>query len=201
MALHRRPIFVLLGGPNGAGKSTMTPHVQIGPKIDPDYIAKLINPMNPDAAALPAAREAIRDLKTFKEQGRSFTYETTLASNAALKEIADARAKNYEIRLYFVALATWQQSARRVAYRVESGGHNIPLEAIHRRFEITFAHATIAAPLVDRFELIDNHKGETRSVLLIEDGAIQRRETSDSPRITQAIADIISAVAAARVPT
>ncbi len=168
----------------------MTPIVQTGPKIDPDAIARRLNPVNPDAAALPAAREAIRDLKLFKEQGRSFTYETTLASNAALKEIVDARSKGYEIRLYFVALASWKQSARRVAFRVQTGGHDIPTDAIQRRFEITFAHALIAAPLVDRFELIDNHKGETKTVLVIENRNIQLRATSDSSRIEKAIADI-----------
>ena len=93
MATQRRPIVVVLAGPNGAGKSTITPIVQIGPKIDRDAIAQDINPANPDAAALPAARRAIAEMKTFKEQGRSFTYETTLSSNTSLREIDDAITK------------------------------------------------------------------------------------------------------------
>ena len=194
MPTPRRPIFVMLAGPNGAGKSTITPSVQLGPKIDPDAIAKSINPRNPDAAALPAARQAIAELKTFKEQGRSFTYETTLSSNTSLKEIADAKSKGYEVRLYFVALDSAQKSAERVAIRVDLGGHDIPAAAIARRFEVTFAHALEAVVMVDRFELIDNHRGETKSVLLIEDGRVMMRDISASPRIISSIADLVTAI-------
>ena len=193
MADTRRPNFVVLAGPNGAGKSTVTPRVQIGPKIDQDAIAKSLNPANPDAATLPAARRAITELKTLKQQGRSFTYETTLSSNASIKEIADAKAKGYEIRLYFVALSTAEQSAERVSDRVRSGGHAIPADVINRRFELTFENALVAVGLVDRFELIDNHQGDFKSVLVIENGHVVARETSKSPRISIAIAAIIEA--------
>lgn len=137
MGERLRPVFVVLAGPNGAGKSTLTPRVQVGPKIDPDAIAKRLNPSNPDAAALPAAREALAALKSCKAEGKSFTYETTLSSNASLKEIADARAKGYDVRLYFIALDSAQKSAQRVSFRVIQGGHDIPVETIARRFEIT----------------------------------------------------------------
>ena len=59
----------MLVGPNGAGKSTITPIVQRGPKIDPDAIAKEMNPSNPEATALPAAQQAIAEMRLFKEQG------------------------------------------------------------------------------------------------------------------------------------
>ena len=77
----RKPILVVLAGPNGAGKSTLTPQCQIGPKIDPDFIARSINPINPEAAAMLAARETFRLLELYKQQGRSFTWETTLSSH------------------------------------------------------------------------------------------------------------------------
>ena len=69
--------------------------------------------------------------------------------------------------MYFAALGSAQQSAERVATRVDFGGHDIPASAIARRLEITFAHALEAVVMVDCFELIDNHQGQTRSVLLI----------------------------------
>jgi predicted ABC-type ATPase len=194
MPLKRRPIFVVLAGPNGAGKSTMTPAVQIGPKIDSDAIARDINPTNPDAAALPAARRAIAELKSYKEQGRSFTYETTLSSNTSLREIEDAKLKGYEVRLYFVALESAIQSAFRVQDRVTTGGHDIPADAIARRFEVTFAHVNEVVAKVDRFELIDNHRGATRSVLLIESGRVIQQDVSQSPRINRAIAELIAAL-------
>jgi predicted ABC-type ATPase len=182
-----RPIFVVLGGPNGAGKSTITARVLIGEKLDPDAIAKRINPTNPAAASMAAARETIKCLKQWKDEGRSFTYETTLSSNDALKQIDDAKAKGYEVRLYFVALDDARQSGQRVSERVQKGGHDIPISDIQRRFELTFANAIEAAPKVDRFELIDNHQSDFKSVLLIENQRIVTRGTSLSPRIQRAI--------------
>ncbi len=46
---------------------------------------------------------------------------------------------------------------------------------IDRRLEVTFAHANEVVAKVDRFELIDNHRGATRSVLLIEGGRVRTR--------------------------
>jgi predicted ABC-type ATPase len=190
------PIFVILCGPNGAGKSTITPRFQVGEKLDPDAIAKRINSTNPAAASMAAARETIRCLKQWKIEGRSFTYETTLSSNDALKQIDDAKAKGYEIRLYFVALDDARQSGQRVSERVQKGGHDIPITDIQRRFELTFANAVEAAPKVDRFELIDNHKGDFKSVLLIENQHVTMHGTSESPRIRAAITALAATAAA-----
>jgi predicted ABC-type ATPase len=191
-----RLVFVVVGGPNGSGKSTITPRLLVGEKLDPDAIAKRINPSDPGAAALAAAREAIRSLKQWKQDGRSFTYETTLTSDDSLKEIDDAKIRGYEVRLYFIALATPAQSADRVRTRVETGGHNIPAADIFRRFELTFATAIEAAPKVDLFWLIDNHKGDFRTVLHIENQQLMMRGTSQSPRIQTAIAALAATATA-----
>lgn len=191
-----RPVFVVIGGPNGSGKSTITPRVLVGEKLDPDAIAKRINASDPGAASLAAAREAIKSLKQWKQEGRSFTYETTLSSNASLKEIDDAKANGYEVRLYFIVLESPAQSADRVSTRVETGGHDIPTTDIFRRFELTFANAIEAAPKVNRFELIDNHKGDFKSVLLIENQQLKMRGTSESPRIKTAIAALAATASA-----
>ena len=55
-----------------------------------------------------------------------------------------------------------------------------------------------AVIMAGRFELIDNHASDFKSVLLIEKGIIMLREHSFSPRIEQAIADIVAEVEAAR---
>jgi predicted ABC-type ATPase len=194
MADSARPVFVMLGGPNGAGKSTTAKRVTIGEFVNPDVVAKRINPQSPDAAALPAAREVLKQLKTLKEQSLSFTYETTLSSNDSLRQIDDAKAKGYEVRLYFVALADADTSARRVAFRVSQGGHDIPADALMRRFELTFANAVEAAANVDRFELIDNQNWKSETILIIENNQIVARHTSEHPRIQLLLEQIIELV-------
>ena len=98
--------------------------------------------------------------------------------------------------MHFGALGGAQQSAARVATHVDFGGHDIPASAIARRLEITFANALEAVVMVERFELIDNHQGQTRSVLLIESGAVVARDSSESPRIARAIVELVAAAEA-----
>ena len=188
----RRPILVVLAGPNGAGKSTLSPQVQIGPKIDPDFIARSINPTNVEAAGLAAARETFRQLAHDKEQCRSFTWETTLSSNHSLREIADAQRLGYEAHLYFAALDAADQSAERVQQRIVLGGHNIDPATLARRFDVIFGNVVEIAPTVDRFTLIDNHQGDTETVLSIESGRVTSRATSKSARITALIDAIVA---------
>lgn len=57
------PILTIIAGPNGAGKSTITRLTDFEGRerlLDPDAIARGMNPLNPVAAALPAGRETLR---------------------------------------------------------------------------------------------------------------------------------------------
>ena len=186
----RSPIFTVFAGPNGAGKSTLTPQYQLGPKIDSDAIQRSLSP----SSELLAAKETLRLLDLYKQQGRSFSWETTLSSNHAVNEIATAKAMGYDVRVYFVVLDSAQQSQDRVEIRVSQGGHAIPTGTIARRFEKIFEHAIMVAPAVDRFSLIDNHRGGFVRLLHIVANDIKLRAASESPRINTAINDIVQAV-------
>jgi predicted ABC-type ATPase len=202
MAASNRPVFVVLAGPNGAGKSTTAARVMVGEFVNPDVVAKRINPGYPEGmlAALQAGREVIGQLKDLKANGRSFTYETTLSSNDSLRQIRDAKAKGYEVRLYFVALADVDTSIDRVGYRVLRGGHNIPTEALQRRFPLILANVLEVAPRVDRFELIDNQDWEGKSRLLIENGRVVYRHRSDYPGIEALIGRIVASCTQMEAP-
>lgn len=170
MADEKRPVYVVLAGPNGAGKSTTAKRVSIGEFVNPDVVARQINPADPDnpATSLEAGKQVLRRLSELKAQRQSFTNETTLASKNSLMQIDDAKAKGYEIRLYFVALANADTSGKRVAHRVRQGGHDIPTEVLRRRFDPILANAVVASQKVDRFELIDNERWESKPILVIE---------------------------------
>jgi predicted ABC-type ATPase len=188
--MAKRPIYVVLGGPNGAGKSTTAKRVSIGEFVNPDVVARQINPADPESpsTALEAGRRVLRRLNELKDQGQSFTNETTLASKNSLMQIDDAKAKGYEVRLYFVALATVDTSIDRVAHRVCEGGHNIPTDVLQRRFDPILANAVVASQKVDRFELIDNERWESKPILIIENNHVVARQRSEHPKI-QALSD------------
>ena len=51
------PTLTIIAGPNGSGKSTLTRSVDFegrGRLLDPDAIARGLNPLNPSAAAIAA---------------------------------------------------------------------------------------------------------------------------------------------------
>jgi predicted ABC-type ATPase len=70
----------VVAGPNGAGKSTLArmllPDV---PVVNPDDLARTINPAAPEAAAFAAGRQALAQVQEHLDAGRSFGVETTLA--------------------------------------------------------------------------------------------------------------------------
>jgi predicted ABC-type ATPase len=205
MSEDKRPVYVVLGGPNGAGKSTTAKRVSIGEFVNPDVVARQLNPADPEnaATALQAGKQVLVRLKQLKDQRLSFTSETTLASKNSLIQIDDAKARGYEVRLYFVALANADTSVDRVAHRVNQGGHHIPEDILRRRFEPIFAHAVIAAQKVDRFELIDNEGWNAKSILVIEDGQVVARQRSEHPtieRLAEQIAAAHALISSKRVP-
>jgi len=76
-------------------------------------------------------------LKRFRElldTNKTFAFETTGAGTNYIKHLKEAQEKNYEIHLMFLWLASPDLAVKRVAKRVEQGGHNIPQDTIRRRY-------------------------------------------------------------------
>ena len=148
----------VVAGPNGSGKSTLTsssPVAGTANLIDPDAIARRLNPAHP-AAAIPAAREAILRSKNFLETNESFTLETTLAGHGAMSLIRQAKAANYRTFLVYVSLGDPDLHIERVRLRVSRGGHDIPDTDIRRRYWRSLNRAPEALQLVDEAVVLDN---------------------------------------------
>ena len=92
------PTLTVIAGPNGSGKSTLTAAILFegGENlIDPDAIARGMNPLKPAANAIPAARVAITRCRTYLTGRVSFAMETTLAGNGALSILREAKQAGY----------------------------------------------------------------------------------------------------------
>jgi hypothetical protein len=66
--------------------------------------------------------------------GRSFAFETTLASRVYLRLIPEWKAAGYLVKLCFLKLPDPGLAVRRVEQRVWLGGHEIPAATVRRRF-------------------------------------------------------------------
>ena len=133
------PGVVVLGGPNGAGKSTAAPRLLRGSLkveefVNADTLAQGLSAFRPEDVALEAGRIMLKRLDDLESQGKSFAFESTLASQALARRLERLKQRAYRIHIVYLWLPTAELAIARVAERVRAGGHNVSSEAVRRRF-------------------------------------------------------------------
>jgi predicted ABC-type ATPase len=132
------PVLTVVAGPYGSGKSSVIGTLEYEGRenlLDPDAVAKRINPSDPSRAAVTAAREVIGRAREYLESRQSFVIETTLSSGGTLGTMREARRNGFIVHLVYICLDTTERNIRRVRERVERGGHDVPEKDVRRRYE------------------------------------------------------------------
>ena len=124
--------------------------------IDPDAIAKEINPLDPASAAIAAGREALALSQQYIQSESSFVVETTFAGNTYIKLMREVKSRGWLVVLMYIGIVDPTINVLRVADRVELGGHDVPKSDILRRYERSLANLGKAAKMVDKLILYDN---------------------------------------------
>ena len=154
------PEMLIVAGPNGAGKTTLAlsyAGARNAEYIGADKIAYEIAPENPYAVRMKAGEEFIRRIGELIESRKSFVVETTLAGRTFDRFIDSARQNGYQTTIVFVFLDSDELCVRRVARRVEKGGHNVPEDDIRRRFRRSISNFwLIYRKLVDNWVIAYN---------------------------------------------
>ena len=164
------PSIVILAGPNGAGKSTVAPALLRGALavnefVNADVIASGLSAFNPEGAAIAAGRVMLARLRELAAQRASFAFETTLASRSYAPWLRKLAVSGYTIDLVFLWLPSAEFALDRVAERVRSGGHDIPPDAVRRRYRSGLRNLfTLYEPLVSSWRLYDSSGPEPRLV-------------------------------------
>jgi predicted ABC-type ATPase len=154
-----RQLHVVLG-PNGSGKTTFV-EVFLGPVlpgypyVNPDEIAKAQWPSDPDAHAYEAAEVAAKTRSHLISSGRSFIAETVFSHPSKLDLIRSAQAEGYQVVLH-VMLVPEELAVKRVAYRVQAGGHDVPEHKIRERYNRLWPLVAQAISVADRAVVYDN---------------------------------------------
>lgn len=168
--MNAAPRLVVFAGPNGAGKSTLAQRLVGGRMeiVNPDVIAAQIAPdrAGDPGVVLQAGRLAVERRKVLLAEGKGFGIETTLTGNSELRMMAEARDRGFKVDLVFVGLNSKEQSAGRVATRVATGGHDVPVEDIERRYDRSMKQLPEAMGLADRVLLADNSGSKHRLIML-----------------------------------
>ncbi|WP_410513081.1 hypothetical protein PaeBR_00970 [Paenibacillus sp. BR2-3] len=128
---ERESVMTVFAGTNGAGKSTISLQMRdyVGTIIDPDQIAKKINPEDPRSADLSAGREAVKKIRELIRRKDNFAIETTLSGSFALRHMKTAK---------------------------EQGGHWIAEEDIRWRYGQSLSNLKPALEISDEVTIIDN---------------------------------------------
>ena len=186
--------LIVYAGANGGGKSSLraggADPVEI--EIDPDRIARQINPADPRSVDFAAGREALRQFDQAIAAGRSFSLETTLTGRTVLSRIQAAKDAGYDVILRYVAVLDAETNLRRVAARAARGGHWIEPETVRRRVASSLENLAPAIGIADRTFLLDNSGDEHHQVLKIEYGRITYESPSPPLWLTRQMPRILA---------
>jgi predicted ABC-type ATPase len=182
--MTHKPRLILVAGANGSGKSTLTKRWQtrigkrLGLLLDPDAIARELNPQHPEHASIQAARTTLLRLETALEQRVDFIVETTLSDkHRHIQLLQTASQQGYRIWLWYVGLNSETLNALRVFERVSNGGHDVPIKDIVRRRERSLSNLKPTIALVDKAWIFDNSGRSMRIVARVENGVVQLERT------------------------
>ena len=160
------PICYVIAGPNGAGKTTFALRYlpeMTGCKnfINADLIADRLSPLDPSAVQLEAGKVLLREIQMHVEARDDFAFETTLSGRMYARLLKELRSNGWNIVLFYLWVPGAEFSRMRVEQRVESGGHDIPDDAILRRYTRTVSNfLNVFAPLCDEVFCYDNSHGD-----------------------------------------
>lgn len=157
------PRIFVLAGTNGAGKSSIggaTIRQRGGLYFNPDEAARAIRAVNPQLSQTQANSAAWHEGKRLLQQAivnrQDYAFETTLGGNTVVKLLEEAALKGFEVRIWYVGLASPEHHLARVKARVVKGGHDIPEADVRRRFDHSRLQLIKLLPCVAELRLYDN---------------------------------------------
>lgn len=148
----KQPEIVVFAGPNGSGKSTFTgpPWIK-GVYVNADDIVRERGITNLEAAIYA---DELRE--TLIAQRATFTFETVLSRPDKLDLLQRAKDQGYFIRGYFILTCDPNLNVARVQARVYNGGHDVPKEAIIRRYRKSLENIPRFVRICDICHVYDN---------------------------------------------
>jgi len=162
---HKKTIIIIAGA-NGAGKTSfarefLRQEADIVEFVNADLIAAGLSPFNPEKVPIHAGKIMLNQIKLHVAKNNSFAFETTLSGLSYARMISEWKKAGYYVKLIYLKIANEKMAVARVKARVSMGGHNIPLDVIHRRFLSSWINFNQTYKvLVDSWVLYENSGGK-----------------------------------------
>ena len=167
------PRCIIVAGPNGAGKTTfarefLPKDTEIVHFVNADLIAAGLSALNPEIAAVAAGRVFLRELDRLASAAESFAFETTFSGRSYAARLHKWKVAGYRLEIVYLRIDSPEIALKRIAARVKQGGHDVPREAVLRRFGRSWVNfARLYRPLADTWSVYDNSGAEPQ---LLEQG-------------------------------
>lgn len=167
----------IVAGPNGAGKTTLVSKFNKKELfvLNPDDIALQWPEIPEEQRHLKAGRQAVMKRKELFKQEQSFIIETTFSGKNSLRLVENAQKAGYRVSFVAVLIPSATVSLGRVGERVKKGGHNVPIEAIVRRYQRSMSNIEQAIGKVNRAFIVENSSVKGIMVARIEKGRYKRQ--------------------------
>ncbi|MBQ7403874.1 MAG: zeta toxin family protein [Lentisphaeria bacterium] len=169
MKTEKQPTCYIVAGPNGAGKTTFA--LQYLPKIvscnnfiNADEIAKGVSPLDFEAGLLQASKIFLKTLNQKIQNKETFAFETTLSGKSYLSQIPKWQQAGWKVVLIYLYIPSAEFSSCRVRQRFEQGGHNVPEDAIIRRYPRSIKNLFLYAAVCDQTLCFNNEQGNIVSI-------------------------------------
>lgn len=152
--------MIVVAGPSGSGKSLFFPVRRLATNaFNVDDRAAVLHGGYGGIPAVVRA-QAQRECEAFVldqiAQQHTFAVETTLRSDAALKQAAIARSKGFRTVLIYVCTQDVDENVKRVALRGKVGGHAAPAAEIHDIYSRSLENLSRCRDLFDHADLHDS---------------------------------------------
>jgi predicted ABC-type ATPase len=129
--------IIVVAGPNGAGKSTFVAGFlkdRPWPYLSADLIATQLQIDEPASLQFAAGEEFLKLAQAKLAAEKDFIIETTLSGRTWKNYFENARARGFEVTIFFIYLDSADTCVARVRERVRRGGHDVPEADVRRRF-------------------------------------------------------------------
>jgi len=136
--------------------------------FNPDEATKRILGANAGAtlerANSAAWHEGIRLLQRAIDERMDFAFETTLGGRTITEMLQSAISAGFEVRVWYVGLASPELHIARVRARVARGGHDIPTQRILERYNQSRHNLIQLLPNLTELRVYDNSEESDPSV-------------------------------------
>lgn len=177
-----KPRLLVIAGCNGSGKSSFSRSLVPSDSIIPfDYDFHFLSryrdlleiDIKEQMAHNLASSDLITEIEEAWETGKDFAFETNF-DNEPMFWPNKFRAKGYDLFLIFLCLDSLELANKRVAIRVENGGHFVPKFEVERRYYAGFENLNKYYAQFDFVDILEGsaHGKMPEHIVSVENGKV-----------------------------